>query len=161
MPTKDPEKRREQMRAWRARNPDKLREYSIRRAPKEREYRQAHLGQYAEYQQNSRQRNPKSHLVNDARSRAKRHNIPYNITIDDIDWVTHCPVFGIELFYGRGRGEGQRFNSATLDRRVNELGYVKGNVFVISHRANRMKQDASPNELAAIAAYAAKALPDA
>ena len=41
----------------------------------------------------------------------------------------------------------------TLDRKVNALGYVKGNVFVISHRANRLKQDATADELAAILAY--------
>ena len=41
-----------------------------------------------------------------------------------------------------------------MDRYINEFGYVPGNVFVISQRANRIKSDATANELVAIAAYA-------
>ena len=123
------------------------------------EYRKAHLKEYAQYQRNSRKRNPKHHLVYDARARARRNGVPYDLTVEDLTWPTHCPVLGIELFYGRAEGDGQRQNSATLDRRDNSKGYVKGNVFVISHRANRIKSDATAAELEAVAKYAA--LPDA
>ena len=117
-------------------------------------YRREHKELYARLQANSRRRNPRNHLVTDARARAKRYGVPADITIADIDWVTHCPVFGIELIYGRTKGAGQRANSATLDRRDNSKGYIKGNVFVISHRANRIKSDATAEELAAVAKYA-------
>lgn len=40
-----------------------------------------------------------------------------------------------------------------LCRKVPALGYVKGNVFVISFRANRIKTDASVTEIAALLAY--------
>ena len=40
-----------------------------------------------------------------------------------------------------------------LDRKINELGYVRGNVFVISRRANRIKSDATALELEEIARY--------
>jgi len=38
-------------------------------------------------------------------------------------------------------------NSPTLDRLVPELGYVKGNIRVISYKANAMKSDASIQEI--------------
>jgi hypothetical protein len=38
-----------------------------------------------------------------------------------------------------------------VDRIVPELGYVKGNVIVVSCRANRIKSDATPDELERIA----------
>jgi hypothetical protein len=43
--------------------------------------------------------------------------------------------------------------SPSLDRIVPELGYVKGNVRVISDRANRIKRDATLEELRAIVKY--------
>jgi hypothetical protein len=55
-----------------------------------------------------------------------------------------CPVLGIPLHRGVG---GFCDNSPTLDRFIPELGYVKGNVEVISFRANRIKCDASMDEV--------------
>jgi len=113
-------------------------------------YRREHKDLYARLQANSRKRNPRKHLVIDARARAKRYGVPADITEKDIQWVTHCPALGVELIYGRTGGDGRRANSATLDRRDNTKGYVKGNVFVLSHRANRIKSDATIAELEAI-----------
>ena len=42
---------------------------------------------------------------------------------------------------------GGRFNSPALDRIDNTKGYIRGNVWVISHRANQMKVDANIEEL--------------
>jgi hypothetical protein len=53
---------------------------------------------------------------------------------------------GIELVAHKGRSGGNP-NSPALDRIDNNKGYVKGNVMVVSHRANMMKVDASPEEL--------------
>ena len=116
-------------------------------------YRLAHKDQYAEYQRQSRHNNPRMHMVIDARARAKRNGIPCDIFTHDIEWPSHCPVLRIELIYGRSGEDGRRANSATLDRRSNALGYVKGNVFVLSHRANRIKSDATIEELEAILRY--------
>lgn len=152
MPYADLDKRRDALRRWRENNPDKQKTINARRAPKEKEYRQTHLAQYAEYQRQSRRRNARQHLVIDARGRAKKAGLPCTITVDDIIWPTHCPIFGSELVYIKG-SENFRRSSVTLDRRTNELGYVPGNVFAISHRANRIKSDATIAELEAILAY--------
>ena len=48
-------------------------------------------------------------------------------------------------------------NSPTLDKIIPEMDYVRGNIAVMSSRANRIKNDASLAELAAVAAVAAVA----
>lgn len=55
-----------------------------------------------------------------------------------------CPVFGV-AFAERGKG----FNrwSPSIDKVDPSLGYVRGNIQVISMMANRMKQDATPEQL--------------
>lgn len=160
MPSKDPEKRRAQLRAWRAANPDKVLANDLRDRARQRAYRPSHKDKYAEYQRNSRAKNPRDHLIHQARARAKRDGLPFDITLETMHWPTHCPVLGIELNYSKtpvgGREAWQvRSNTATLDRHVNELGYVMGNVHVISHRANRIKSDATADELLRVARYAA------
>lgn len=55
-----------------------------------------------------------------------------------------CPVLGIPIFSGRGK---QIDNSPNLDRIVPEKGYVPGNVRVISAKANRIKSNATAEEL--------------
>lgn len=61
----------------------------------------------------------------------------------------YCPVLGIKLVPG-----GQiKDHSPSLDRIDNTKGYVKGNVHVISDRANRLKSDGTPEELMKVALY--------
>lgn len=93
-------------------------------------------------------------MVTAAKTRAKKSGVPFNITKDDVTIPAVCPVLGIPLFRrgGTGRG-GPGNNSPTIDRVVNELGYTRGNIAVISHRANRIKQDATPQELEAVASW--------
>lgn len=87
-----------------------------------------------------------------AKARAKRDRAPFTITIDDIVIPARCPVLGIPLRVGRGRG-GSTFQSPTLDRLVAAMGYVPGNVAVISHRANTIKSNATVPELEAVASW--------
>lgn len=60
-------------------------------------------------------------------------------------WTGTCPVFGIPVALG-GSGKGSH-NSAHLDRLNPSLGYIEGNVTWISGRANRIKYDATLDEL--------------
>ena len=85
-------------------------------------------------------------MLRRARSRAKERGLEFDIDLSDIHIPTHCPVLGIELVAHKGRSGGNP-NSPALDRIDNTKGYVKGNVMVVSHRANMMKVDASPEEL--------------
>ncbi len=65
---------------------------------------------------------------------------------------THCPILGIPIFQMTGN-KGGGANSPSLDRIEPELGYVPGNTIVISNRANRLKSDATIDELRAIASF--------
>jgi hypothetical protein len=89
---------------------------------------------------------PEKKMLARARSRAKERGHEFNLELSDIHIPTHCPVLGIELVAHKGRSGGNP-NSPALDRIDNNKGYVKGNVMVVSHRANMMKVDASPEEL--------------
>ena len=90
-------------------------------------------------------------MVAKARTRAKDKNIPFNIDLPYIRSIvpSHCPVFNIPLEWSRRRGVGPvaLSNSPSLDRIDPERGYVKGNVWIISFKANRIKNDASHEEL--------------
>lgn len=69
--------------------------------------------------------------------RAKEQGQSFTITMDDITIPTHCPILGIEL--EKGQAARIKETSSSLDRIDNDKGYVPGNVWVISQRANRMK----------------------
>jgi len=64
----------------------------------------------------------------------------WEIKMTDVEWPTHCPVLGIEIdWFASVRAE----NSPSLDRIDNHVGYLPGNVAIISYRANRIKNDGS------------------
>ena len=98
-----------------------------------------------------------ANLTCKARTRAKNKNLPFDIDLDFVrlmvgknaEFASHCPVFGIALDWSSQRGNGIKTlpNSPSLDRIDPERGYVKGNVWIISHRANTIKSDASHEEL--------------
>lgn len=90
-------------------------------------------------------------MVRNARKRARETGVPFNITKKDITIPTHCPVLGIPLFQSVGRGGGD--NSPSLDKVRPEEGYVAGNVIVVSSKANRIKSNATIQELRDIASF--------
>ena len=101
--------------------------------------------------------NPRKVLVNSAKRRAKKAGLPFDLTVQNLHWSTHCPALGIPLIYGGGGGKGgAQAQSASLDRVVPHLGYTVANVRVISWRANELKKDAEAYELFKVAEYAAK-----
>lgn len=81
-----------------------------------------------------------------AKQRARLKNIPFTITLTDIVIPTHCPILGLELVRNKG-GKRALPNSPSLDRINPTLGYVPGNVRVISFRANTIKNDATKEEI--------------
>jgi len=103
-----------------------------------------------------RAKNPKSWLLYSSRARCKRNGLENTLTLADIpDLPKRCPVFPwivIEHEVGNGR----RAGSPSLDRIDNNVGYVSGNIRVISWRANFLKHDATDKELAALGADATK-----
>lgn len=87
------------------------------------------------------------------KSRCKEKNIPFNLDYFDIVLPEFCPILGIKLVLSKGSSTPC---SPSLDRIIPIKGYVKGNVHVISNRANSLKNDATPDELRKIADYIEK-----
>lgn len=83
-------------------------------------------------------------MLYEARSRAKRKGWPFDIELSDVVVPSVCPALGLPIVRGSGRPGPQ---SPTLDRMDSRKGYVKGNVNVISFRANSLKNNATVEEL--------------
>ena len=107
-----------------------------------------------------REFNPKQAILSRAKSGAKLRGVECALEIKDIpDIPKFCPVFKwIKLDYRVGKdGRGTINDSApSLDRINNTLGYVPGNVRIISWRANELKKNGTPEELKAIGLDAAR-----
>ena len=86
----------------------------------------------------------KRKLLENAKNRARRKGVPFHITIDDFEIPDVCPLLRIPLKRNKGQAGD---DSASLDRLIPDKGYVKGNILVISHRANVIKNNASIDEL--------------
>lgn len=117
---------------WRAANRDKVNTYS-------RTYNTKHW---------------RERMLTHAKSRAKKANIPFNITLEDLTFPEFCPALRIPLVYGP-QDRRNNPNSASLDRIVPSQGYVRGNVQVLSLRANLIKQNATAAEILAVGNYCA------
>lgn len=82
-------------------------------------------------------------LYDSAKRRAKMKNIPFNIEVSDIIIPQKCPIFGFDLVIGTK----DKQISPSLDRIIPEKGYVKGNIIVVSLKANTMKNNATIEEI--------------
>lgn len=91
-------------------------------------------------------------MLDRARQRARRKGIPFSITVEDIVIPDVCPVLGIPLVRNLG-GKMAAPNSPSIDRIDPEMGYVPGNIQVISFRANHIKTSASWDELVKVARW--------
>lgn len=92
---------------------------------------------------------PVARMLYTAKARAKRLGIRFNLTRDDLEPLPkRCPVLGVRLQVASCGTA--RPNSYSIDRINPKKGYVPGNVAVISHRANQIKNDATVRELQAV-----------
>jgi len=94
-----------------------------------------------------RYNNQEQYLYHAAKSRAKKYNIEFTITPEDIKIPKFCPYFNIPLTNIRNRNGKIPGTNPSLDRINNDLGYIPGNIQVISIRANRIKSNLSLEEL--------------
>ena len=83
-------------------------------------------------------------LYSNIKSRCKRIGREFSIELDDIIIPKKCPVFGFDL----KREDRETWMCApSVDRIDSSKGYIKGNVTVVSRRANILKRDATVEEL--------------
>ena len=84
-------------------------------------------------------------LVNRAKHRAILKGLDFDITQDDISLPTHCPILKIPIIVIRGQG--RRNEGPSLDRIDSTKGYLKDNVWIVSDLANKMKSNATTEQL--------------
>jgi len=92
------------------------------------------------YYRQKKIKHPEWILWDGAKTRAASKGLDFTILPEDIFIPDVCPYLKTPFEYGT------RY-AMSLDRINNDLGYVKGNIEVISRKANSMKNDASVEEL--------------
>lgn len=85
-------------------------------------------------------------MLDKARQRAKKKGLAFDLKSSDIIVPEICPILRIPIQRAVG-SKHHSDNSPTLDRVDSTKGYTNDNVWVISWRANRLKSDASLDEL--------------
>ena len=97
-------------------------------------------------QRKRREDNPEHRLLKSAQGSAIKRGLDFNIEISDVVIPEMCPILKVPML---------RFTdyAPSIDRIDNNLGYVKGNVQVISRKANSMKYSATATELLSFATW--------
>lgn len=86
-------------------------------------------------------------IYNRLKNSAKKRGIPFDLTIVDLEDISiplRCPINGLPLAFNRGKALD---NSVSYDRIDSSKGYTRDNIIVISWKANRLKNNATANEL--------------
>lgn len=163
---KNPEKYRKDANAYRIKNPEWKKRTSREWAAKirlerpevdrekQKRYRQAHPEICKERTKEWLTRHPGYYMLKNAFQRSKDRGLPFNITLADIIIPAVCPVLGMPfgVYRGQGRG-GFKPDAPSLDRIIPSLGYVRGNICVISNLANSIKRDGTAEQLMKVAVW--------
>lgn len=124
---------------------EKYREYVAnhreKRSAYDREYGKTHRKEKNANERKRRISHPEQLLWSRARFRAKKKNLKFDIALQDINIPKHCPVLGVPLILSQTKGW-----APSLDRIDAQKGYIKTNVWVISNRANMIKNDGTWQE---------------
>lgn len=92
-------------------------------------------------------------LYNLARRRSVKHSVSFDL---DIGWIEKrlrqgCPIFKVP--FNSKESKKEICFTATIDRFYPERGYTKENSFVVSHLANRVKSNATTQQVQAVASW--------
>lgn len=94
-------------------------------------------------QRDLRKKYPLTYILKEIRKKCRNENIEYNLIKEQITIPKFCPVLGIEMIVGHTIKD----YSPSIDRINPKGGYTMNNIVIISYRANRLKKDATLEEL--------------
>lgn len=86
-------------------------------------------------------------IYNQLKASANKRGIVFDLTLTDLNDLSFpltCPIFNTKLAYNRGAAKD---NSYSIDRRDSSKGYTIDNIVVVSNRANKLKSDATLEEM--------------
>lgn len=110
-----------------------------------KKYRQTEQGKETsrQYYRKIRVKIPERIMLQSAKSRARSRNVPCTITEQDIldVWPENsiCPVLGVKMKQNNDGTRAHSDISPSLDCLKPDLGYVTGNIAIISMKANLIK----------------------
>jgi hypothetical protein len=81
--------------------------------------------------------------------RCTKYGWSFNLTLDDLEIPERCPALGILIV----PNDPNKWQSPSIDRINPDLGYVKGNIAIISFRANQIKSNSSIEEMEKVLKY--------
>ena len=130
----------------------KIRSETIKEHLKEyiKDYREKNYNKIITQRNTFRLDNPSSTIYRAAKHRAKFRGIDFDIELSDVIIPEFCPVLHIPLSVSTGKVSDY---SPSLDRIDSTKGYIKGNVQVISYKANTMKSNANAEDLLLFASW--------
>jgi hypothetical protein len=100
--------------------------------------------------------NPFPQMRSNAKIRAKADGAKFNISTEYIKSIfpknQKCPVLGVKFDMGYKLGKTNKY-APSLDKIIPELGYVEGNVKIVSLIVNRLKSDANYDDMEKILKY--------
>jgi len=131
---------------YREKNAERI---NARRAKYREENREAIRQRAREYYRE----HPECFVLHNIKTRAKKQGVPFDLTEEDLVVPEFCPVLGIRLERSTNPKGGVTDCAPTVDRLIPELGYVKNNIIIVSHKANRIKNNATVEELEAVATF--------
>ena len=106
---------------------------------------------------------------NGARTNAKKKGVPFKISKEYLaqliaDAPDKCPIFETKFVINKYSARNKENNGAfrndsiSLDRIIPELGYVEGNLIIVSDLANRIKTSATPEQIIKVGKFYQKLL---
>ena len=98
---------------------------------------------YNKYYRDNIHKYAKTHMIYDAKVRAKKKEMGFDLTKKDLHFPETCPVLNIKLVHGQEDWK----NSPTIDRIDNSKGYLLDNCIVVSSLVNTIKNSATPNQI--------------
>jgi hypothetical protein len=84
-------------------------------------------------------------LWKSAKDRSEKKGWEFTITLNDIKIPLVCPLLEIPIVMHSTRE--RHFDAPSVDRINSTKGYTKDNIWIISHRANQLKNDATLAEM--------------
>ena len=102
-------------------------------------------------------KNPIPQLFYNIKKRAQKSKVPFNLTVNELKSLLKksgniCPVLGVKMETSELHSRKNDF-SPSLDRIYPKKGYTKDNIIVISNKANRIKTDATVDEIRKVADF--------
>ncbi len=86
-------------------------------------------------------------LYSRLKNSANKRNIPFDLKISDMYLISYpltCSILGMPLQFHKGQAQD---NSYSVDRIDSSLGYTIDNIQIISNKANRIKNNATSEDL--------------